>query len=146
MNKDALRTQINQTLEGMTARSGLLAMLDSPRPTTLNALTTKYYQDGPINVAMMVEAMIEEGVVIPAETNRWWPSATADLHEILRGRGLSVQGNPPAIHLKSRLGNSGYATISAPTAAAVEDAIERASADMACEDAIERMRIWLDAS
>ncbi len=129
MNNDAkveLRTLIETQLSGMTARHGLLKMLDSDAPTTLNYTATEQYQDGPSNVAEVVERMVSLGVIVPADTPRWWPSQLQSLRELLRDRSGKIEctGNPPRVWATDHAtGNRVCRTIESPTIEALDAAI-----------------------
>ncbi|KKN40969.1 hypothetical protein LCGC14_0728010 [marine sediment metagenome] len=138
MNTDAkaeIRTLIETQLSGMTARHGLLKMLDSDVPTILNYTATEQYQDGPSNVAEVVERMVSLGVIVPADTPRWWPSQLQALRELLRDRPGKIDrtGNPPCVWATDHAtGNLVYRTIESPTAEALDAAIAAAKSE--CED------------
>jgi hypothetical protein len=144
---EAMTNEINEAIDRLAASArysevakGLRRMADSSEDTWLNDVATKYYQDGATEVAKVIEMMIAAGKIIPAETNRWWPSALAKL-SALDFQGYEVKDNPPRLITRNaKTGNTGTKEIPAPTQEAVNAAIKELAAEMKARDKESRKR------
>ncbi len=135
--KTELTTLIELTLKHYTGQASLLRMLESTEPVEINDATTMHYQKGP--AASAVEKMIEFGLVIAAETGRWWPSQLDALSEIIQAWPTRLECVGHTIWMThSGTGNRCCSTISEPTVQAVEAAVKDVKADM--RDCVARTR------
>lgn len=130
MNDEILNAINELESRGYTAAKGLRTIAEKTEDTWLNGLATKFYQDGPVPVAKVVEMLIAAGKIIPDTTDRWWPSAMEKLASLDR-RGYSYQDNPPRLVTRhAETGNVCSQEIAAPTQEALDNAIRAIQTEM----------------